>query len=298
MWELPGQWRKQVDFMEEAAAKGAAIYGVARCQRLDVPWSFADEHVNYRSIPTLGRVLSTPVAGREALLRSADVRDAMKRELESDTETMPYRSLPNLVVARAKSAANAPLNGRTLEDAAAAFGVHVVDAMLDLACEEGLATEFAVVGARNGDAEAVGAMLNSPHAVAGISDAGAHINFMSGAIYSTTLLRWASDTGLITLEEAVRRLTFLPASVYGIRDRGLLREGLAADVVIFEEDEVGPLEAERLRDIPGGGTRLANRAVGVRNVIVGGEVLVEGGADTGARPGRLLRSSRYHGKTA
>ena len=69
-------------------------------------------------------------------------------------------------------------------------------------------------------------------------------------------------------------------------------------MVIFEEDEVGPLEAERLRDIPGGGTRLANRAVGVRNVIVGGETLVEGGADTGARPGRLLRSSRYHGKTA
>ena len=297
VWELPGQWRKQVDFMEEAAAKGAAIYGVARCQRLDVPWSFADERVNYRSIPTLGRVLSTPVAGREALLRSTEVRDAMKRELDADAETMPYRQLPKLIVARAKSAANAPLNGRTLEDIAAERGVHAVDAMLDVACEEGLATEFAVVGARNGDAEAVGAMLSSPHAVAGISDAGAHINFMSGAIYSTSFLRWASDTGLMSLEEAVRRMTFLPASVYGIRDRGLLREGLTADVVIFDEDEVAPLEAERLHDIPGGGSRLANHAAGVRNVIVGGETLVDGGADTGARPGRLLRSSRYHQKT-
>ena len=297
VWELPGQWRKQVDFMEEAAAKGAAIYGVARCQRLDVPWSFADERVNYRSIPTLGRVLSTPVAGREALLRSAEVRDAMKHELDADTETMPYRQLPKLIVARAKSVANAPLNGRTIEDIAAERGVHVVDAMLDVACEEGLATEFAVVGARNGDAEAVGAMLSSPHAVAGISDAGAHINFMSGAIYSTSFLRWASDTGLMLLEEAVRRMTFLPASVYGIRDRGLLREGLTADVVIFDEDEVAPLEAERLYDIPGGGSRLANHAAGVRNVIVGGETLVDGGADTGARPGRLLRSSRYHQKT-
>ena len=222
----------------------------------------------------------------------------MKRELESDSETMPYRRLPQLIVARAKTPTNAPLNGKTLEEVAGERGVHVVDAMLDIACEEGLATEFAVVGARNGDTEAVGAMLNSPHAVAGISDAGAHSNFMSGAIYSTTLLRWASDTGLITLEEAVRRLTFLPASVYGIRDRGLLREGLAADVVIFEEDEVAPLEAERLRDIPGGGSRLANRAAGVRNVVVGGETLVDGGEDTGARPGRLLRSNRYHGKTA
>jgi len=298
VWELPGQWRKQVEFMEQAASYGAAIYGVARCQRLDVPWSFSEERVNYRSIPTLGRVLSAPVIARENMLRTQEVRSAMKRELEIDNDTMHYRQLPNLIVARVTSQANESLKGRSLDILAAERGVHPVDVMLDLACEEGLGTEFAVVGARNGDLEAVGAMLNSPHAIAGISDAGAHIGFMSGAIYSTTFLRWASDTGLMTLEEAIRRLSFLPASVYGIRDRGLLREGMAADVVIFDEAEVAPLDAERLHDIPGGGSRLANRAAGVRNVIVGGKVLVENGVDTGSRVGGLLRSDRYHGKTA
>ena len=97
----------------------------------------------------------------------------------------------------------------------------------------------------------------------------------------------------MTLEEAVRGLTFLPATIYGLRDRGLLRGGMAADIVIFDPDTVNYLPAEKTNDLPAGRPRIVNRAVGFDKVIVNGEPLYDGGEHTGALPGGLLRSTAY-----
>jgi N-acyl-D-aspartate/D-glutamate deacylase len=130
-------------------------------------------------------------------------------------------------------------------------------------------------------------------AVIGGSDAGAHLDMMCGAIYSTALLsHGVRDFEVIALEEAVHQITGVPAALYGLIDRGRIADGSAADLVLFDPDTVG-YGPERTRDdLPGGATRLYAEATGVERVLVGGVAVVEGGRLTGATPGTLLRSGR------
>jgi len=102
----------------------------------------------------------------------------------------------------------------------------------------------------------------------------------------------------MSLEQAVRRLTFDSASIFGLYDRGLLRPGMAADIVIFDPDTVRPLPLDIVRDFPAGGWRVRERAAGIIAVIVNGEVLLEEGRHTGALPGRVLRNTWYQANRA
>jgi N-acyl-D-aspartate/D-glutamate deacylase len=114
---------------------------------------------------------------------------------------------------------------------------------------------------------------------------------MCGAVYSTSLLgSGVRDRQLISLEEAIRQLTSVPARLYGIRDRGVLAEGAWADVVVFDPATVGPGPERTRNDLPGGAPRLYADARGVEHVLVNGTELVRGGELTGALPGRVLRS--------
>ncbi len=130
-------------------------------------------------------------------------------------------------------------------------------------------------------------------AVIGGSDAGAHLDMMCGAIYSTALLsQGVREYGVLTLEEAVHLLTEVPARLYGLRDRGRIAPGCAADLVLFDPETVG-YEPERMRyDLPGGAWRLYAEATGVQRVLVNGVTVVADGVATGATPGMLLRSGR------
>jgi N-acyl-D-aspartate/D-glutamate deacylase len=132
-----------------------------------------------------------------------------------------------------------------------------------------------------------------PRAVIGGSDAGAHLDMMCGAIYSTALLsHGVREFGVVSLEEAVRYLTDVPARLYGLTGRGRLADGWAADVVLFDPGTVG-YEAERTRtDLPGGAWRLYAGSTGVERVLVNGVAVVDGGVLTGSLPGTLLRSGR------
>jgi len=101
------------------------------------------------------------------------------------------------------------------------------------------------------------------------------------------------ERGVLTLEEAVRKLTFMTAQVYGLYDRGLIQPGLAADLVIFDPSTVGAREPAVVRDLPGGCDRLEQKADGIVCTIVNGQILLEEGKHTGALPGKLLRNSHY-----
>jgi N-acyl-D-aspartate/D-glutamate deacylase len=130
-------------------------------------------------------------------------------------------------------------------------------------------------------------------AVVGGSDAGAHLDMMCGAIYSTALLaHGVREFQVVTLEEAVRLLTDVPASLYGLRGRGRIADGYAADLVLFDPATVGYGPERTRTDLPGGAWRLYAEATGVDRVLVNGEALVLEGAFTGARAGTLLRSGR------
>ena len=130
--------------------------------------------------------------------------------------------------------------------------------------------------------------------VVGGSDAGAHLDMMCGATYSSFLVGEAvRDRGLLSIEEAVHQLTDVPARLYGVHDRGRLAPGWIADITVFDPETVGP-RAERTRDdLPGGASRLTAEADGFSHVFVNGVEILQSGAFTGATPGELLRSGLH-----
>ena len=141
----------------------------------------------------------------------------------------------------------------------------------------------------NGDEEAVAQIVTSPYSVPGVSDAGAHVDMDCGVDFSDVLLgKWVRQRGVLSLEQAVNRLTFFSASLLGLTDRGLIREGMAADVVVFDAETIGPAEREMVADLPGGGRRLVQRSDAVDTVIVNGQVLLQKGRHTGDLPGRIV----------
>ena len=152
--------------------------------------------------------------------------------------------------------------GKSIREMAEAQGKGIIDAFLDLAVEEDLDTVF-LEGSSNVDKAAMAQILNYPNAYIGLSDGGAHVQFHGGYGYSTRLLGyWVRQEGIMSLEQAVRRLTFESASTFGIYDRGLLRPGLAADITIFDPETINPLPEDTVHDFPAGGWRMRELAHG------------------------------------
>ena len=185
--------------------------------------------------------------------------------------------------------------GRTIADIAAEEGKTTFDALVDIVVADGLRTSFSFGAAREnpGDWDVRREFWLDPRTVVGGSDAGAHLDALSTFSFATDLLALGvREHGLITTEEAVHLLTAEPAALYGLVDRGVLREGAVADLVIFDEDRVGHDEVRTKFDLPGGAGRLYSEGVGIEEVLVNGETLVARGELTDARSGTILRSGR------
>jgi N-acyl-D-aspartate/D-glutamate deacylase len=163
--------------------------------------------------------------------------------------------------------------------------------MLDLALAENLETTFED-STTQGDEQAVKEIFCNPNVLLGQSDAGAHVaNGNPGFGYATIMLAyWVRERKLMTLEDAIKKLTFLPASIFGIHDRGLLRRGLAADLFVFDPETIDLAAPAKVTDLPEGAPRFVQGAKGIHYTIVNGKVLMDNGAHTGAYPGRVLRS--------
>ena len=132
-----------------------------------------------------------------------------------------------------------------------------------------------------------------PRAIIGASDAGAHLDLLAAFVYPTQLLAVpVRERGLIGLEEAVHRLTDVPARLYGLRDRGRIQQGWHADLVIFDAARIAPEPVQTRFDLPAGAGRLFAGASGIHRVFCGGQEIVSGQTLTGARPGKVLRAGR------
>jgi N-acyl-D-aspartate/D-glutamate deacylase len=172
---------------------------------------------------------------------------------------------------------------RSIGELARAAGRDPLDVMLDLALEENLDTVFNAM-LLNSDEQAVAEMLRHPASLVSLSDAGAHLTFFNDAGFGLHLLgHWVRERGAFTLAEAVLRLTSAPAALFGIRGRGVLKPGYAADLMLFDPKTVGRGAKQRVFDLPGGHPRLTTPALGVHGVWVNGE------RDLRRRPGRVLR---------
>ena len=191
--------------------------------------------------------------------------------------------------------------GRKINEIAAAEGKHPVDAMLDIAVAGELNVEFRGGDATSSNPKMVGEVMRDPYVIAGVSDGGAHTKFFTGGSYTTDLLTWlVRDTKELTLEEAHYHLSFLPAQAAGFLDRGYLREGAPADIVVYDLENLRRIpewDYEIAHDFPASEWRRVQRAEGYRWTLVNGEVTFEDGRCTGATPGQLLRNRRLGAMT-
>ena len=150
-----------------------------------------------------------------------------------------------------------------------------------------------------GDLDATGEILRSPHVLVGLSDAGAHVQFDAAFGYGTTLLGlWVRERGALTLEQAINKLTFQVASIYGLHGRGLVRPGYAADLTVFDPRTVAAGAPEWTDDYPAGTRRLVQRSEGLYYTVVSGHVVYENGQLSGDLPGQVLRGGAYVGQPA
>jgi len=179
-------------------------------------------------------------------------------------------------------------NDPTVAQLAAARGQHPVDVMIDLALAND--NQVFVQPLVNEHPDHVLGMLKHPHTLATFSDSGAHVCQEMGSSLQTHMLSyWVRAKGAFTLEQAVRKLSFDNASAWGLGDRGLLKAGYRADLVLFDEARIRPAMPTVEADLPGGARRLVQKAEGIAATIVNGEVTLEHGQPTGRLPGALLR---------
>jgi N-acyl-D-aspartate/D-glutamate deacylase len=222
-----------------------------------------------------------------------EFRAALKAELAARRYSV-FRGRWDLVrVLKAGTARLKGQEGRSIAQIAADAGKDPVDAWLDLVLDDGLKTEF-IAGLMNVDDEAVGELVSHPHTLVSLSDAGAHLSLLCDAGYSSTLLgKWVRDKRRLTLEDAVRRLTSDPAQAYRIPERGTLKPGYWADVVVFDPATIDAEPSELVHDLPAGEPRFISRARGIAHSLVNGIPVLRKGEilerAPGKRPGRLLR---------
>ncbi len=181
---------------------------------------------------------------------------------------------------------------RTVAEVARDRGQHPAETMIDLAVAKDMDCFFLQPVANENQDYAL-EIMRHPRTVTTFSDSGAHVSqLMDSSLQTHVLAHWVREKQAFTLEEAVRMLSFVPATYWGFADRGLVREGMAADIVVFDPDTIAPEMPEVVDDLPAGARRLIQKTRGVAATVVNGEVLLRDGKHTGALPGRLLRGPK------
>ena len=246
------------------------------------PFSFA-------AFPSWKRIFEdkSPQA-QKAVYADKNFRNQFREDLKNP---LAFGNWERITLHEVRSPLLKRFEGMTVAQVARAEGKDGVDAFLDLTLADDLALEF-TMASFNTRVDRMAELLNNPAILIGLGDGGAHVDMLCDSGYPTYLLgTWVRERGVLTLPEAVRRLTSDPADLFGIRDRGRLRPGLAADIAIFDPATVGSSNrGERRFDLPGGGKRMVMPSRGVHTTVVNGQVIYANGTMTGTTPGSVLRS--------
>jgi N-acyl-D-amino-acid deacylase len=285
-------------FVEAATREGAQLYNLLRAIPFN-PRFTLKKTTFFANLDVWDVVMAKAFDEKLALLTNADKRAELREaalQRQRRRPGVPGRFIKwnAIVVSKAAVEKNRALQGRPLTELAEQLGKHVADVMLDLAVEEKLETEF-LLQSRSPEEEAeMAEYVKTGHALPSQTDAGAHLNtnFCTAGESTYVLAEWVRERQLLTLEDTVRRFTFQPARIMGLHDRGLVREGMVADLMVFDLARIGVKEDEITRDGPNGSPRRVQGATGVDHVVVGGQVVLNQGQHTGALPGRVLRAGR------
>jgi N-acyl-D-aspartate/D-glutamate deacylase len=269
-----------LEAIARANARGHRLVGAISCCPLSMDFTLHSPYT-FEGLESWKPALPLKGAAYEAKLRDQAFRDAVRAELSKPAHFRLFNGQWDQV--EVVESSRKDCEQRSIGELARAAGRDPLDFMLDLALGEKLDTVFNAM-LLNSDEEAVAQMLRHPASLVSLSDAGAHLTFFNDAGFGLHLLgHWVRERGALTLEDAVRRLTSVPARLFGIRKRGALLPGYAADLVLFDPAKVGRGPKQRVFDLPGGHPRLTTPALGVHGVWVNGVRELE------RLPGKFLR---------
>ena len=291
----PDRWRNQLDEVESLMRQGHRAYQFVMPRPGDLRYTLKTAQ-HFDALPTWKNVMLLPLEMRKEAFRDPATRaklhfEAVETPRDPSRVGEFTRRWDLQFVFKPALAKNQHLQGKSVAQIAQEQNKDVLDAFLELALEENLETEFERREV-NSDEAAMKTLLTSPYTVVGQSDGGAHVVFRTDYSYSTYLLsHWVREKQIMSLEDAIRKLTFIPASLFGLYDRGLVRPGMAADMMIFDPATIAPLEPGEAHDLPGGAKRRKQLATGIEYTVVNGQVLIEKGEHTGALPGKVARSA-------
>jgi N-acyl-D-amino-acid deacylase len=293
--DRPNPWTYQLDYLDECAAAGSRMWGQSTTRSINAIFSLKS-YLPFDVLPAWRELRGLPLD--EQKRRLAD--PAARGRLVADEARMKPRDNVFQGGGAATTDPRKPdydnlfamkgvdWNDPTIAQLAGQRGKHPVEVMIDLVLEND--DQVFVQPLVNEDPEHVLGMLRHPRTLATFSDSGAHVCQEMGSSLQTHLLSyWVRARQAFTLEEAIRKLTFDNASAWDLHDRGLVRAGYAADLVVFDEARVRPAMPSVETDLPGGARRLVQKAEGITAVVVNGRVTLEHGLATGAVPGKLLR---------
>ncbi|PYN56594.1 MAG: amidohydrolase [Candidatus Rokuibacteriota bacterium] len=287
--EVPGIWRAYLALLEETAAAGGRMFAQVHSRSLSALLSFKTQ-LPFDGLPVWKELRALPLAEQQRRLRDPDLRRRLveasgardsRRPVGTEARPADYDWL--LVFDTVEGP------HRTVAEVARERGQHPAATMIDLALEKDLDLFF-LQPVANEDQDAALELMRHPRCVTTFSDSGAHVSqLMDSSLQTHLLSHWVRTKRAFTLEQAVRMITLVPATLWGFADRGLIREGMAADVMVFDPDTIAAEMPEVVDDLPAGARRLVQRTRGIAATVVNGEVLLRDGKHTGALPGRLLR---------
>ena len=291
----PDGHARQLDASTRAAARGARIVALTLPHSMGIRLSFLSGAV-LDGLPGWRPVMALPPDERKRALSDPAVRKQLAEGAASPEAGVlgMLATWHRLEFAETFAPANKGLAGRSIGAVAKERGSDAFDALLDVVIEDDLRTGIRPPSMQPSaeDWRMRAEVWRDPRAIVGGSDAGAHLDMMCGAVYSTSLLASVREHSTVSWEEAAQLLADAPARLYGIRERGRLETGYWADVVVFDPDRVAPGPETTVDDLPGGASRLYADAEGIEHVFVNGTAVVAEGTLTGSVPGSVLRSGR------
>jgi len=288
----PDGWRRNLAVAEQAAARGLRYYPMLVVNPKGVHFAFDDTFI-FDEYPTWRSTLTLPMRERIAALGAPTVRDRLRAELADRSLGSLSFAWDEVEVVWTADDSLGDVHGRDVAAIAAERGTDPLSAMLDLACADELRTNFAIRRKTSADERAViDELVGHPLLMPGSSDGGAHLLTFCGADYTTRLIAEHVPDRL-SIEQAVQKLTFAPATSLGLWDRGLIRPGMAGDLTVFDPARVAVGAVEMRHDFPTGAARLVFGADGYAATIVNGAVVVRDGQTTDATTnGTVIRAGR------
>ena len=286
----PMGWRATLDFCNEAFEEGIRLHPMFTTNQLELHLKLSDTFV-FDEMLAWREALTRPEPERSNALRDPAMRARMRAEFDDPASRAISFEWKGLEVEAVADPSHASWIGRTVPQLAEARGIDPLDAFLDISLEENLETRWQTrldEVARQFIHHVVATSVVDPIVMPGSSDGGAHLASFVGADYTTRLLtEWVPEP--LTLEHAVWRNTLMPATVHGIENRGVLREGAFADILVMDPDRLAVGKVRLVKDFPADTERYVVDAEGYVASIVNGQLLLENGQHSGALPGQVLR---------